>query len=122
MLTIVFVFSAISGFTQNIVYRDLLGKWESAKGAVISYQFLDSANLKINSAKYGNSKAVYHLKIDGPQTILTINVDNNGIKQQTEYYVRRFDGTNLQLESTDTYDPIITKPFETGLWLVRQKS
>lgn len=123
MLTIVVVFSAINGFSQTLAYRDLLGKWENTKGAMVSYHFLDSVNVKMNSAKYGISAAVYHLKNEGQHTLLMIEMDNKGIKRQIEYSVKQFDGKILRLENTDTYDPIIQKkPKETGLWLLRQKS
>lgn len=118
----VVAFSAVHGYSQTVVYRDLLGNWKNAKGAEVSYQFLDSVNVRISNAKHGVSNATYHLKQDGQYSILELEVTNEGIKKRSEYRIRKFDGTNLRLENTDTYDPIVqTKPVQTGLWLVREK-
>ncbi len=118
----VVAFSAVDGYSQTVVYRDLLGNWKNSKGAGVSYQFLDSANVIISSAKHGESNATYHLKQDRQYSILELEVTDEGIKKRSQYRIKKFDGTNLRLENIDTYDPIVqTKPIQTGLWLVREQ-
>jgi len=122
MSVIAVVFSVVNRYSQTLTNRDLLGKWKNAEDAAVSYHFIDSVNVKINSAKDGISKAIYHLKSEGQRTLLTFEVDIEGIKHQTEYYVKQFDGKNLRLENTDAYDPIVETKFKViGLWLIKQK-
>lgn len=123
IVTIAFAFFALTSYSQNLTYRDLVGEWKNLKGASFSYQFIDSANLRINSSKYGVSNATYSLKDYGQHFILTIEVNDKGIKHQTNYYVKRIDAATLRLENINTYDPIVqTRPVETAMWLIRQKS
>ncbi len=88
-LILSFLFITLSGYSQNITYKDVIGKWEQIDTAVthrnyvVTYEFLDSTHLIWDINKEEMPPMFYAIKKKQESVRLLLNADGNFINDHS---------------------------------------
>ena len=101
-------------FCQKITYKELIGTWDK-KDTVnekLSFKFVDSASLNVQSSLNGSSNFNYKIITDSikGQSILQINSNSDGIKYSSFYTLQLIKKTTLRVTNLNYNDPIAQRP------------